>query len=71
MHFYQFGEWEFYDLDRDPDELTNAFGDPSYQVVVADLKVQLADLGRLYADDTDMSEMSDEWKANPRRNHRR
>ena len=71
MHFYQFGEWEFYDLDRDPDELTNAFGDLSYQDVIADLKIQLADLRKHYADDTDMSEMSDQWKANPRRNKRR
>ena len=30
IHFYQFGEWEFYDLDADPQELTNQIANPVY-----------------------------------------
>ena len=33
--------WEFYDLTNDPDEMNNAYHDPSYQEVIADLKSAL------------------------------
>ena len=33
--------WEFYDLQRDPDEMINRYDDPAYQTVIADLKKQL------------------------------
>jgi arylsulfatase A-like enzyme len=35
------GEWEFYDLVTDPDELRNVYGDPAYQQIVADLQVRM------------------------------
>jgi arylsulfatase A-like enzyme len=28
IHFYQFGEWEFYDLDADPQEQANQYDNP-------------------------------------------
>jgi arylsulfatase A-like enzyme len=34
--------WEFYDLSEDPQELRNLYGDPRYEQVIADLKVELA-----------------------------
>ena len=41
MHFYQFGEeWELYDLKKDPDELTNLYGNPKHQKLAARLKKQ-------------------------------
>lgn len=52
MYFYQIDEWEFYDLEQDPDELTNAYSDPAYQSVIADLKARLQDLREKYEDDT-------------------
>jgi len=63
MHFYQFGdEWEFYDLERDPDELTNAYGDPAYAEIIAETKKQLKDLQEYYEDDSDFSEKPEAWQ---------
>jgi uncharacterized sulfatase len=36
--------WEFYDLRKDPHEMNNLYGDPSYAQVVDSLKMRLADL---------------------------
>jgi uncharacterized sulfatase len=36
--------WEFYDLQNDPYELVNEYGNPAYQDVVARLKRQLRDV---------------------------
>lgn len=33
--------WEFYDLEKDPSEMHNAYADPAYSKIIADLKVQL------------------------------
>lgn len=34
--------WEFYDLGKDPQEMNNAYKNPAYKEVIADLKKQLA-----------------------------
>lgn len=62
MHFYRFGEWEFYDLDADPQEQANQYDNPWYADVVARLKTRLDELAAQYADDTDISEIPDEQK---------
>lgn len=62
MHFYQFGEWEFYDLLKDADELSNEYQNSEYQDVIQQLKVQLANLQQQYGDDSDLEEMPDQWK---------
>ncbi|QGJ72270.1 Sulfatase [Planctomycetales bacterium 10988] len=62
INFYQFGEWEFYDLKVDPDELTNEYNNPEYADIVADLKEQLKSLEEKYKDDSDLSEKSEQWK---------
>jgi N-acetylglucosamine-6-sulfatase len=33
--------WEFYDLEKDPDEMTNAYSDPDYASVIQELKAEL------------------------------
>ena len=33
--------WEFYDLTKDPQEMNNAYKDPAYAAIIADLKLQL------------------------------
>ena len=38
MHFYQFDEWECYDLQNDPGETTNLYADPAHQDTVARLE---------------------------------
>ena len=63
MNFYRFGEeWELYDLEKDPEELTNLYGKPGYEAVTADLKKQLTDLVEKYEDDSIEAEKPDEWK---------
>ncbi len=63
MHFYQFDEWEFYDLASDPDELTNQFNNPQYADQIADLKSELRRLEELYQDNSDRTEQTSEWQA--------
>jgi arylsulfatase A-like enzyme len=42
MFFYNSpAAWEFYDLEKDPNEMRNAYADPAYREIIADLKVQL------------------------------
>lgn len=68
MHFYQFGdEWELYDLQTDPDELHNLYGQPEQAQLTARLKQQLITLQQYYEDDSDISEKPDSWKAQMRR----
>ncbi|MCA8996460.1 MAG: DUF4976 domain-containing protein, partial [Planctomycetaceae bacterium] len=62
MHYYQFDEWEFYDLDNDPDEISNEYGNPNYADEIAKLKAELKSLEQQYGDDTDMSVMPKEWR---------
>ena len=60
IHFYQFDEWEFYDLNKDPDEIRNEYNNADYQDVVESLKTDLESLRQHYGDETDMSPLSPE-----------
>ena len=63
IHFYQFGdEWELYDLETDPEEMTNIYGREGNESLTADLKKQLVELQKFYDDDSDLSEKPDAWK---------
>jgi arylsulfatase A-like enzyme len=63
IHFYQFGnEWELYDLKKDPDELTNLYGNPRHTRLTARLKKQLTALQKHYEDDSDISEKPESWQ---------
>jgi arylsulfatase A-like enzyme len=55
IHFYGLGEWELYDLEKDPDELQNVYADPAYADKIAALKKELTRLRELYKvpDDTE------------------
>ena len=66
IRFYQFDEWELYDLEQDPDELVNRYGDPEYANVTAALAVRLGELRVEYADDTPTEAMPEEWRAEHR-----
>jgi arylsulfatase A-like enzyme len=62
IRFYQFDEWEFYDLREDPEELTNQYGNADYADTIAELKVQLEELRKHYEDDTDIRVMPAAWR---------
>ncbi|HRX80511.1 MAG TPA: sulfatase [Pirellulaceae bacterium] len=62
IRFYQFDEWEFYDLENDPEELTNQYSNPKYASVVTELKKELDELRSQYADNTDISVMPADWQ---------
>ena len=67
IRFYQFDEWELYDLESDPDELLNLYGDPDYTGVAMRLAEQLGGLSRHYGDGTDVRAMPESWRAQHRR----
>ena len=62
MHFYEFNEWEFYDLKNDPEELHNLYDNPKFKALIDAHKIQLEALRKDYDDDSDFSEQSDAWK---------
>ena len=59
IHFYDSDEWEFYDLQADPDELTNVYPQQADSALVAELKDELVRLQQLYQDDTARSQVVD------------
>lgn len=52
IYFYQIGEWELYDLEKDPHELTSIYDRPENAVLVRELKAELVRLRTQYGDDT-------------------
>ena len=62
IRFYQFDEWEFYDLVEDPDELENLFGDPRYIDEIAVLAERLGRLREYYRDASDVRVMPEAWQ---------
>ncbi|MDG1241797.1 MAG: sulfatase [Opitutae bacterium] len=62
MHFYEFNEWEFYDLKNDLEELHNLYENPEFKALIDAHKVQMEALRKDYDDDSDFSEQSDAWK---------
>ena len=66
MQFYEFDEWEFYDLEKDPDELVNLYNDPAYADQVAAAKQQLEALRADYGDDSVGPEKPEQWQKDVR-----
>lgn len=66
MHFYQFDEWEFYDLRSDPDEYNNLYGNPMYNNLINRMTRQLAGLVKKYDDDSDTSVKPKDWQMDVR-----
>ncbi|KOH42811.1 hypothetical protein NC99_43680 [Sunxiuqinia dokdonensis] len=51
MHFYyDIDEWELYDLEKDPHEMTNVYGDPDYAEVQEMMHGRLVELREKYGD---------------------
>ena len=68
IQFYEFGEWEFYDLEADPDEITNQYDNPEYAAKIAEVRKDLDRLVEHYEDDTVGKEFTEEKKAKVRAN---
>jgi len=51
MFYYKRGEWEYFDLEKDPEELRNAYSDPACAARIAELKARLAELRAELGDD--------------------
>ena len=68
MHFYQFDEWEFYDLENDPDELVNQYENPAFAKQIAEAKTELDRLRKHYEDDSDVSVKPKQWQDDLRNN---
>lgn len=49
VHYYRNGEWELFDLKRDPGELDNVYATPEYASLTRDLKQRLRTLRTRYA----------------------
>lgn len=63
VHYYTLGQWELFDLKKDPEELHSAYGDPAYADVTERLKAKLKQLKDKYqvpesAEQTDRSTQS-------------
>lgn len=50
IYFYPAGEWELYDLQKDPQEQQNLVNNPAYQKIKDQLKKELIHLRNLYDD---------------------
>jgi arylsulfatase A-like enzyme len=56
LRFYDdIDAWELYDLEADPHELRNVYGDPAYAAVTTELKAELARLQTLYGDSEELA----------------
>lgn len=54
IHFYNLGEWEFFDLDKDVREMQSTYDDPENAAIVTSMKQRLKELQEQYQvpDDT-------------------
>lgn len=66
IHFYEFDEWEFYDLETDPDELTNQYNNKEYAAAIATMRDELERL-RVQYDDNLPEPKPAEWQAKYRK----
>ncbi|KPK68769.1 MAG: sulfatase [Acidithiobacillales bacterium SM23_46] len=57
IHFYHdIDEWELHDLEKDPNELRNVYGDPGYANIVVELKAELRRLQKQYGDSDELAQ---------------
>jgi len=59
IHFYQIDEWEFYDLEKDPNELTSVYKDPAYTKEIQRHHQLLDDLTKHYDVPKDITPLGD------------
>ena len=58
MHFYyDIDEWELYDLDNDPSEMNNVYGQVDYSNIQKELHDKLTELRAYYGDNDELDQM--------------
>jgi hypothetical protein len=62
IHYYQFNEWEFFDIISDPLENDNLYNKQIYKSEITNLKKTLKEFRLKYDDTTDISIMPDNWR---------
>jgi arylsulfatase A-like enzyme len=67
IKYYEIGEWELFDLEKDPDEMRSVHGTPEYAAVQKDLEAELARLQKEYRDDSPEAPLEDPAQAEVRR----
>ena len=55
-YYYNIDTWEFFDLEKDPNELTNQYNNPEYADVIKDLKKDIKRLQKQYNDEMTLDE---------------
>ena len=48
IHYYDYGQWDFFDLEHDPHEMKSLYRDPAYEEQVRRLKAELQRLRAQY-----------------------
>jgi arylsulfatase A-like enzyme len=66
IHFYNLNEWELYDLQEDPHELTSVYSDPAYADVRAMMELRLTEIRKQYKDDGPLADLQSERARNVR-----
>ncbi|KPK75325.1 MAG: sulfatase [Phycisphaerae bacterium SM23_30] len=57
IHFYyDIDAWELFDLEKDPHELNNVYGDPAYIDITKELKAELERLRKKYGDSDELTQ---------------
>ncbi|MEO0480723.1 MAG: sulfatase [Planctomycetota bacterium] len=62
IRYYQFDEWELFDLQQDPMEMRNLYGDPEHFRLCVELAELLGQMRAESRDDSDLSVMPREWQ---------
>lgn len=55
--YYSVDVWEFYDLEKDPNELHNSIDNPEYASIIADMKVELKQKMKAYKNDKSLEDL--------------
>jgi arylsulfatase A-like enzyme len=54
-YYYDIDAWELYDLEKDPLEMTNVYGDPAYAAIRPGLEAELRRLQAFYRDSDELA----------------
>ena len=63
-YYYNIDEWDFYDMEKDPDEMDNQYGNPEYAEIISELKTEIDNLQKQYNDTVsldDRRKMTDKY----------